>query len=122
MEKNSQAKKFMEIVGKENVFTDSADLYSYSYDGAVLDNQMPAVVVRPRTSEELGACVKFCNDEALKLTVRGGGTNLTGGTIPLVDGVVANVGVIVPVGIVLMGILMGVRLIPGLMSSFMKLK
>ena len=41
---------------------------------------------------------------------------------PLVDGVVANVGVIVPVGIVLMGILMGVRLIPGLMSSFMKLK
>ena len=88
MEKNSQAKKFIEIVGKENVFTDSADLYSYSYDGAVLDNQMPAVVVRPRTSEELGACVKFCNDEALKLTVRGGGTNLTGGTIPLVDGVV----------------------------------
>ncbi|WP_407919118.1 FAD-binding oxidoreductase [Desulforhopalus singaporensis] len=68
--------------------TSETDRYAYSYDAAVLDGEMPAIVVRPENSETLGEVVKLCNDNGLPLTVRGGGTNLSGGTIPKPGGVV----------------------------------
>ncbi|SKA94983.1 glycolate oxidase [Paucidesulfovibrio gracilis DSM 16080] len=81
-------KEFEAILGKDNVFTEESDLYSYSYDGAVLDNQSPAIVLRPTNSEALGKAVALCNENAIKITVRGAGTNLTGGTIPHPGGAV----------------------------------
>ena len=81
-------KDFEAAVGKENVMTSETDRHSYSYDAAVLDSVMPALVVRPDNSEALGKCVKLCNDNGLPLTVRGAGTNLSGGTIPHPGGVV----------------------------------
>ena len=82
-------KAFKEAAGAENVFSDPADLATYAYDAAVLDKVMPAVVVRPTTSEALGQVVRLCNENRLPLTVRGAGTNLSGGTIPHPGGVVA---------------------------------
>ncbi len=82
------ADKFSAIVGPENVLTSENDRFSYSYDAAVLDSVMPGVIVRPTTSEALGQVVKLCNDNTLPLTVRGAGTNLSGGTIPNQGGVV----------------------------------
>ncbi|MFZ1985162.1 MAG: FAD-linked oxidase C-terminal domain-containing protein [Desulfatitalea sp.] len=76
------------IVGAENVFDDKTDLVTYAYDAAVLAPQMPAVAVRPMTSQALGAVIALCNDHKIPLTVRGSGTNLSGGTIPLPGGVV----------------------------------
>lgn len=76
------------IVGHENVMTGETDLYAYSYDAAVLEPQIPAYVVRPENSEALGKTVKLCNDNGLPITVRGAGTNLSGGTIPHSGGVV----------------------------------
>lgn len=81
-------KEFENILGKENVFTEEADLLTYSYDAAVLDPVLPALAVRPRSSEALGLAVRLCNDSGLPLTVRGAGTNLSGGTIPSREGVV----------------------------------
>lgn len=81
-------KDFEAIVGKDNVLTSEADLASYSYDAAVLPNAMPGLVVRPTTSEQLGKTVKLCNDNAIPMTVRGSGTNLSGGTIPSTGGIV----------------------------------
>ncbi|EPR39882.1 FAD linked oxidase domain protein [Desulfovibrio sp. X2] len=80
--------EFEAVVGKDNVLTDATDLHAYSYDAAVLDKVEPALVVRPATSEALGKVVKLCNDNGIKLTVRGSGTNLSGGTIPHPGGVV----------------------------------
>jgi glycolate oxidase len=80
--------EFQRIVGKESVFQDIADRHTYSYDAAVLDPVLPALVVRPLTSEALGQTVRLCNENALPLTVRGAGTNLSGGTIPKANGVV----------------------------------
>ncbi|MFZ2447855.1 MAG: FAD-linked oxidase C-terminal domain-containing protein [Syntrophobacteraceae bacterium] len=81
-------KKFQDIVGKDNLFQDEADRHAYSYDAAVLESALPSLVVRPTSSEALGRVVRVCNDEALPLTVRGAGTNLSGGTIPTAGGVV----------------------------------
>jgi glycolate oxidase len=81
-------KDFEAVVGAENVMTSETDRHAYSYDAAVLDSVMPALVVRPENSEALGKATKLCNDNGLPLTVRGAGTNLSGGTIPHPGGVV----------------------------------
>jgi glycolate oxidase len=81
-------KEFAAIVGDENVMASETDRHTYSYDAAVLDSVMPSLVVRPDNSEALGKTVKLCNDNGLPLTVRGAGTNLSGGTIPHLGGVV----------------------------------
>ena len=75
-------KDFEDLLGKENVFSSEADRASYSYDSAVLPAVMPALVVRPTTAEQLGQCVKKLYDNGIPMTVRGSGTNLSGGTIP----------------------------------------
>lgn len=71
-----------ELLGKENVFTSDADRQSYSYDSAVLPSVIPAVVIRPTTREALGKAIKKLYDAGVPMTVRGAGTNLSGGTIP----------------------------------------
>lgn len=81
-------KEFEALVGKENVMEGESDRFSYAYDAAVLEPVLPGVVVRPETREALGRVVKLCNDNGLPVTVRGSGTNLSGGTIPKQGGVV----------------------------------
>ena len=75
-------KDFEDMIGKENVFSSEADRMSYSYDSAVLPPVMPSLVVRPTDKEQLGKCVKKLYDNGIPMTVRGAGTNLSGGTIP----------------------------------------
>ncbi|ABB40033.1 D-lactate dehydrogenase (cytochrome) [Oleidesulfovibrio alaskensis G20] len=78
----SLIKEFKTIVGDENVFDNEADRQCYSYDSAVLDAVVPALVVRPTETTQIGQVVKLCNENGLPITVRGAGTNLSGGTIP----------------------------------------
>ena len=78
----SLTKEFEAVVGSENVFTSEPERQAYSYDSAVLDPVTPALVVRPTNSEELGKVIALCNENNCPITVRGAGTNLSGGTIP----------------------------------------
>ncbi|MFT4301995.1 MAG: FAD-linked oxidase C-terminal domain-containing protein [Desulfovibrio sp.] len=73
---------FEDLIGKENVFSSEADRQSYSYDSAVLTPVVPSLVLRPTSTEQLGVCVKKLYDNGIPMTVRGAGTNLSGGTIP----------------------------------------
>ena len=75
-------KEFKDIVGADNAFTEDADLMTYSYDAAVVKPVVPALVARPTSSDALGRVVKLCGDNGLPITVRGAGTNLSGGTVP----------------------------------------
>ena len=81
-------KAFKTIAGSENVFSQEADLATYAYDAAVVDPALPALAVRPLTSEALSGIVRLCNENRLPMTVRGSGTNLSGGTVPTAGGVV----------------------------------
>lgn len=82
MANNALIKDFEALLGPENVFSSEADRQSYSYDSAVLAPVVPTLVVRPTTSEQLGQCVKKLYDNGIPMTVRGAGTNLSGGVIP----------------------------------------
>ncbi len=75
-------KDFEKIVGAENVFSDLADRQTYAYDSAVLQSVTPALVVKPTTTEQLGQVIALCYKLGLPMTVRGSGTNLSGGTVP----------------------------------------
>jgi glycolate oxidase len=81
-------REFEAAVGKENAWTDPADLHTYSYDAAVVEPAQPGIVVRPTTLEMLGRVVALCNNNGLPMTVRGSGTNLSGGTVPHPGGAV----------------------------------
>jgi glycolate oxidase len=80
--------ELQQLLGREQVMVSEADRLTYAYDAAVLEPVLPALVVRPRSPEALGRVVRLCNDHGLPLTVRGAGTNLSGGTIPRAGGVV----------------------------------
>lgn len=78
----SLIKEFSSIIGEENVFTSEADRQSYSYDSAVLEQVVPALVLRPTRTDQLGEIVRLCYENDHPITIRGAGTNLSGGTIP----------------------------------------
>ncbi|TYT75730.1 FAD-binding oxidoreductase [Desulfobotulus mexicanus] len=88
MKKNSLVGAFKDLIGAENVMESETDRMNYSYDAAVLAPVMPGLVVRPRNTEDIGAILKLCNENNIPVTVRGAGTNLSGGTIPSMGGLV----------------------------------
>lgn len=76
-----------QIVGKENVLDSGVDLQLYKYD-AYLEERRPDVVAFVHSTEEVAGVVKVCNKFGVPFVPRGGGTNLSGGTIPFKGGVV----------------------------------
>jgi glycolate oxidase len=76
-----------QIVGKANVLDGSVDLQLYQYDG-FLEERRPEAVAFVHSTEEVARVVQVCNRHGRPFVPRGGGTNLTGGTIPFKGGVV----------------------------------
>ncbi|MDR3589210.1 MAG: FAD-linked oxidase C-terminal domain-containing protein [Negativicutes bacterium] len=79
--------KLTAILGRENVFTTKEDLICYSYDSTPYDH-LPDCVIAPVKTEEIAAVMKLANEYKFPVVPRGGGTNLSGGSIPLEGGVV----------------------------------
>ncbi|GBC60127.1 FAD-binding oxidoreductase [Desulfonema ishimotonii] len=80
--------EFETLLGTDNVISDESGRMSYAYDAAVLEPVLPEVVLRPTTGETLGETIRLCNENNMPVTVRGAGTNLSGGTIPESKGAV----------------------------------
>ncbi len=80
------------IVGKQHLLTQKEDMLTYSYDAAVLDPVMPAAAVIPENATQLGEIIALCHENHIPVTVRGSGTNLSGGTIPRTSGIVVLTG------------------------------
>ncbi len=80
------------IVGPRHLLVQKEDMLTYSYDAAVLDPVMPAAAVMPEKTDQLGEIIALCRKYRIPLTVRGSGTNLSGGTIPEASGIVVLTG------------------------------
>ncbi|MGD0781048.1 MAG: FAD-linked oxidase C-terminal domain-containing protein [Dehalococcoidales bacterium] len=76
------------IVGKGNVLTAKEDMVAYSYDGTQAWSHQPDVVVFPASAIEISEILKFANENDIPVTPRGGGTNVSGGSIPIKGGIV----------------------------------
>ena len=83
--------QFTEILGNGRVLTDKYDLFCYSYDGtAALAATLPGAVLRPKTTEEVSEIVKIAAKHKIPVYTRGAGTNLSGGSVPMKDGIVIS--------------------------------
>jgi glycolate oxidase len=82
--------QFETIVGKQNIILDEEDRHLYSHDETEDYSFLPDVVVKPRTPEEISAILKLCNRHMIPVTPRGGGTGLSGGSLPIQKGVVIS--------------------------------
>ena len=72
------------IVGADNLLTDPSVLAPYAHDESALEHlgRLPVAVARPGSEEEAAAIVRLCDRLRVPLTVRGGGTGLSGACVP----------------------------------------
>ncbi len=76
------------MVKPAHVIDTPASLKAYESDGLTAYRQPPMLVVLPETTAEVSAILKYANDEGIKIVPRGAGTSLSGGALPLADGIV----------------------------------
>jgi glycolate oxidase len=88
MTKQQLILRLQEIAGKDNVLTSKEALKAYSYDGTTSWVHEPDVVVFPRNTQQIARIVKIANVEKIPVTPRGGGTNVSGGSVSIKGGIV----------------------------------
>ena len=75
------------ICGEGNVLTDRHQLRTYESDGLLQYRKLPAVVVLPTSAEEARDVVRACHEAEVPWVARGAGTGLSGGALPVEEGV-----------------------------------
>src|SRR5271166_4369507 len=75
------------IVPGEGVIVSEAERRVYESDGLTAYRQLPLVVVLPSRVEQVAAVLRCCKQIGVKVVPRGAGTSLSGGALPLADGV-----------------------------------
>ena len=80
------------IVPGEGVIHAGAALRAYECDGLTAYRTTPLAVVLPETTAQVSAVLAYCFAAGLKVVPRGSGTSLSGGALPLADGIVLGMG------------------------------
>jgi glycolate oxidase len=80
------------IVPGEGVIVSEPERRAYESDGLTAYRQPPLVVVLPSTVAQVAAVMRYCKSEDIKIVPRGAGTSLSGGALPLADGVLLGLG------------------------------
>ena len=70
------------------VLVQPESLAAYESDGLTAFRTRPLAVAIPETADEVIALVRFCHAERLPFVARGSGTSLSGGSLPVADGIV----------------------------------
>ena len=90
----STVDKLQEIVGQDWVITNREQMERYLADEtADAVRPKPAdnvILVKPKSAEEIAAILKMANREKIPVFVRGGGTGICGGAIPIADGILVS--------------------------------
>jgi glycolate oxidase len=75
------------IVPGEGVIATEREMAPYETDGLSAYRQPPLVVVLPETTAQVAKILRYCHLNGVKVVPRGAGTSLSGGALPLADGV-----------------------------------
>ena len=70
------------------VLRQPAHLVAYESDALTAFSAPPLAIVVPETADEVVSIVRFCHGEALPFVARGSGTSLSGGSLPVTNGIV----------------------------------
>lgn len=80
--------EFKRIVGRVNVLTSREGLRAYSYDSTTNWVHEPDLVLFPTSAQQVSAIIQIANAERIPVIPRGGGTNGSGGSVPIRGGIV----------------------------------
>ncbi|WP_191251614.1 FAD-linked oxidase C-terminal domain-containing protein [Kordiimonas sediminis] len=80
--------RLQESLPAESLVLDQDALAAFDSDALAGYHQKPMLVVLPGSTEEVAVTLKICRDLNIKIVPRGGGTSLSGGALPLADGIV----------------------------------
>jgi glycolate oxidase len=75
------------IVPGEGVIEAPVEMRAYETDGLTAYRQLPLVVVLPETTDQVAQVLRYAHENAIKVVPRGAGTSLSGGALPLADGI-----------------------------------
>jgi glycolate oxidase len=78
------------VVPAHCVLFDEEDTRPYECDGLAAYRQLPMVVVLPEDEAQVVAILKTCHALQVPIVPRGAGTGLSGGAMPIADGVVVS--------------------------------
>jgi glycolate oxidase len=80
------------IVPGEGVIATHDELRAYENDGLTAYRSVPMAVVLPSTTQQVSEVLRLCDAERIKVVPRGAGTSLSGGALPVTDGIVLGLG------------------------------
>ncbi len=80
------------IVPGEGVIESETERRAYDCDALSAYRQLPMVVVLPQTTAQIVQVLRYCCARNIKVVPRGAGTSLSGGALPLADGVLLGLG------------------------------
>ncbi len=78
------------VLPAASVLATPAELAPYECDGLTAFRQRPMVVVLPESVEQVQAVLRICHKARVPVVARGAGTGLSGGALPLADGVLLS--------------------------------
>jgi glycolate oxidase len=81
------ARALRTVVPGEGVIEAEEERRAYECDGLSAYRQLPMLVVLPETTDQVARILRYCHGEGIKVVPRGAGTSLSGGALPLADGV-----------------------------------
>jgi len=86
-EKAMVIKNLKKIIKSENVLDHEDQIRPFETDALSAYKQKPLAVVFPEDKQDVSRILSFCNQERIKVVPRGAGTGLSGGALPLADGI-----------------------------------
>src|ERR1700681_2996031 len=78
------------VLGPHGLITSPEEARTYECDGLTNFRVMPLAVVLPTSAEEVQAVVRICHRERILFVARGSGTGLSGGALPVKNGIVIS--------------------------------
>jgi glycolate oxidase len=88
--RQSLAARLREFMPRSSVLTEEEDLRPYECDGLSAYRRLPWIVALPETVEQVGRLLRLCSEQNIPVVARGAGTGLSGGALPLEDGVLLS--------------------------------
>ncbi|MGY9054311.1 MAG: FAD-linked oxidase C-terminal domain-containing protein [Alphaproteobacteria bacterium] len=86
------ANDLRKLVPAENVILEENERRVYESDGLTAYRELPLIVVLPEDTAQVAAVLKYCRANNVKIVPRGAGTSLSGGALPLADGITLGLG------------------------------
>ena len=87
MDRQALIRRLEQVVGPQGVISERNQLRTYECDGLANFRVIPSVVVLPETAEQAQGTVRACFEAGVPFVARGSGTGLSGGALPVSDGV-----------------------------------